>query len=126
MLSIGPLIQPQVFLNFIQYSEVQKSNEHTFCFSFNKTKFLSKIDLTDAFCQIPLSEDSENKTSLTASGFGLMRFNRLCFGLRSASESLVRLLDIVLRVDLEPFVFVYLDDLVISTDSFCYKDMELG
>lgn len=82
------------------------------------TKFLSSIDLSDAFWQIPLSVNDKDKTAFTVPGRGLFQFKRLPFGLHGAAQSLCRLMDAVLGYDLEPSVFVYLDDIVIATDTF--------
>lgn len=85
---------------------------------FKSTKFLSKIDLKDAFWQIPLNAESQPKTAFTVPGYGLWEFTRLPFGLHNSAQSLCRLMDKILGVDLEPHVFVYLDDIIISSDTF--------
>lgn len=85
---------------------------------FRSTKFLSTVDLTDAFWQIPLNEESKEKTAFTIPGFGLLQFNRLPFGLHNAAQSLSRCIEKVIGFDLEPNVFVYLDDIVISSETF--------
>lgn len=82
------------------------------------TKFLSSIDLSDAFWQIPLAHSDKEKTAFTVPGRGLFHFTSLPFGLHGAAQSLCRLMDSVLGYDLEPFVFVYLDDIIIATDTF--------
>lgn len=56
----------------------------------------AKMELTDAFWQIPLSEESKDKSRFTVPRFGFMRFNRLYFGLSNTAQSLARVLDIVL------------------------------
>lgn len=40
------------------------------------------------------------------------------FGLHNGPATFQRLMDRVLGADLEPFVFCYLDDIIIVTDSF--------
>lgn len=82
------------------------------------TKFLSSIDLSDAFWQIPLAKEDKDKTAFTIPGRGLFQFVSLPFGLHGAAQSLCRLMDAVLGYDLEPFVFVYLDDIIIATETF--------
>lgn len=82
------------------------------------TKYLSSLDLSDAFWQIPLAEADKDKTAFTVPGRGLYQFTSLPFGLHGAAQSLCRLMDAVLGYDLEPYVFVYLDDIVIATDTF--------
>lgn len=82
------------------------------------TKYLSSIDLTDAFWQIPLDEESKIKTAFVVPSRGLFHFKRMPFGLCNAAQNLSKLMDSVLGYDLEPKVFVYLDDIVIATNNF--------
>lgn len=82
------------------------------------TKYLSKIDLKDAFWQIPLEEKSKQKTAFTVPNRGLYQFKVMPFGLSNAAQSQCRLMDQVLGFDLEPSVFCYLDDVIIATNSF--------
>jgi transposase InsO family protein len=81
------------------------------------TKFLSTIDLKDAFWAIPLEESSKQKTAFVVPGKGLYQFRVLPFGLNCAAQALARLMDIVLGIDLEPHVFMYLDDIVICGET---------
>lgn len=82
------------------------------------TKYLSSIDLSDAFWQIPVAKNDREKTAFTVPNRGLFHFVSLPFGLHEAAQSLCRLMDAVLGYDLEPSVFVYLDDIIIATDTF--------
>lgn len=82
------------------------------------TKFLSAIDLKDAFWQVPLEESSKQKTAFTVPGRGLYQFTVMPFGLHNAPQTQCRLMDLVLGVDLQPYVFIYLDDILIATDTF--------
>lgn len=82
------------------------------------TKFLSSIDLKDAFWQVPLSESSKEKTAFTIPTRGLFEFNVMPFGLHNAPQTQCRLMDQVLGADLHPYVFVYLDDIVVATETF--------
>lgn len=81
-------------------------------------RFLSSIDLTSAFWQIPLDESSCAKTAFTVPGRGLYEFTRLPFGISNAPSTLQRLMDRVLGPKSEPKVFVYLDDIIIVTATF--------
>lgn len=71
------------------------------------TKVLSSIDFSDAFLQVPLEKESQIKTAFAISG-------RLC----NSGATLCRLVDRVIGCDLEPYVFVYLDDIIVATESF--------
>lgn len=82
------------------------------------TKFLSTIDLSDAFWQIPLEQNSRPKTAFVVPGRGMFRFKVMPFGLKSAPATQSRLMDSVLGYDMEPMVFCYLDDIVCATETF--------
>lgn len=77
-------------------------------------KFFSVIDLKDAYFQIPLKKESRDYTAFRTSK-GLYRFKVCPFGLTNAPFSMCRLMDKVIGFDLEPYVFVYLDDIVVAT-----------
>lgn len=83
-----------------------------------QARYLSSLDIKSAYWQIPLQEDSKEKTAFTIPGRGLFQFNTMPFGLHNAPATWQRLIDQVLGVDLEPFVFVYLDDMIIATPDF--------
>lgn len=82
------------------------------------TKYLSTIDLSDAFWQVPLSIESRPKTAFVVPGRGMYRFKVMPFGLKNAPGTQSRLMDAVLGYDMEPMVFCYLDDIVIATETF--------
>ncbi|XP_055604558.1 uncharacterized protein LOC129752806 [Uranotaenia lowii] len=77
-------------------------------------KYFSIIDLKDAYFQIPLKEECRNLTAFRTSR-GLFRFKVCPFGVTGASFCMNRLMDRVIGFDLIPFVFVYLDDIVIAS-----------
>ena len=82
------------------------------------TRFLSAIDFSDAFLQVELDEQSRPKTAFSISGKGYFAYSRMPFGLCNSGATLCRLVDQVLGCDLEPHVFVYLDDIIVATDTF--------
>lgn len=81
-------------------------------------RFLSSIDLKSAYWQIPLEKASQEKTAFAVPGRGLFHFVRMPFGLHNAPATWQRFIDRVLGPELSPFVFVYLDDIIVCTQTF--------
>lgn len=78
-------------------------------------KYLSSLDIKSAYWQIPLNKESKEKTAFTVPGRGLFEFNMMPFGLHNAPATWQRFIDAIIGADLEPNVFVYLDDIIIVT-----------
>lgn len=81
-------------------------------------KFLSSIDLSDAFLQIPLDESSQLKTAFAIPGRKMYCYTRMPFGLMNSPMTMARLMNMVIGTDLEPQVFCFLDDIIIATNDF--------
>ena len=60
-----------------------------------EAKYLSKMDLSKGFYQVPLAEEEREKTAFVATG-GKFEFTRMPFGLRNAPVTFQRLVDGVL------------------------------
>jgi hypothetical protein len=120
----------------------KKDGQHRFCIDFRKVnnvterdayplphitatldklrgaKYLSTLDLKNGYWQVPLAVNSRPVTAFTVPGRGLMQFRVMPFGLHSGPATFQRLLDSVLGPELEPHVFVYLDDIIVVSSSF--------
>lgn len=85
-----------------------------------KTIIMSSIDLKYAFHQIPLSPNSKEKTAFCIPGRGLFQYKVLPFGLNNAAQCLQRLMDRLFghTLSVESKIFVYLDDLIVVSESF--------
>lgn len=87
--------------------------------SLPKATFLSTIDLKEAFLQVPLARECRKYTAFSIPGKGMYQFTRLPYGLINSPATLARLMDRVLgKGSLEPHVFVYLDDIIVVTETF--------
>jgi len=82
-----------------------------------KAIFISSLDLKDAFWKIPLEPSSRDKTAFTIPGKPLYQNRVMHFGLINASQTMTRLMDKVIPPDLRNEVFVYLDDLLVVSDT---------
>lgn len=81
------------------------------------SRFISGLDIRSAYWQIKMDEDSKKYTGFVIPGRALFQFNRLTFGLHGAPGTFQDLID-KLFLDLRPYVFAYLDDIVIATADF--------
>ena len=73
------------------------------------------LDLKDGFFQVPMHPDSAAKTAIYTE-FGLYEFVRMPFGLKNAPAVFQRFIDMVFH-DLKPFTHVYIDDVIIFSQT---------
>jgi hypothetical protein len=75
-------------------------------------KFFSCIDLVKGYLQIPIAAQDVAKTEIITS-FGLFKYLFMPFGMRNAAQTFQRFMDSLFKQ--LPFVFCYLDDLIIAS-----------
>lgn len=81
-------------------------------FNFSKNQFLSTLDLTASYWQIPIDVEDRKYLGFNYQGHTYV-FNVLPFGLTTSVGSFIRGLDAVLGDEVEDFVIPYVDDLLI-------------
>jgi len=81
-----------------------------------KAKFFTTLDLKSGYHQITLAEQDREKTAFSVSG-GKYEFCRLPFGLKNAGSILQRAIDDVLREQIGKSCYVYVDDVIIFSES---------
>ncbi|GAB1597522.1 uncharacterized protein K02A2.6-like, partial [Argonauta hians] len=78
----------------------------------NGGKVFSKVDLSDAYLQVPVDDHCSNLLC-TNTNRGLYKFKRLAFGVKVAPAIFQQIMDMMLQ-DLE-FATAYLDDIIITS-----------
>lgn len=81
-------------------------------------EFISALDLKHAFWQVSLEEKSRDMTSFTTPNRPLYRFKFMPFGLTNAPQTLCRLMDLIIPSHMRNRVIVYLEDLLLLSDTF--------
>ena len=78
-------------------------------------KYMSQFDLTKGYYQIPLSDDTKEKSAFVTP-FGLYEFEVMPFGMKTSPATFVRLMDRVL--DGYASAVAYFDDIIVFSDSW--------
>lgn len=80
-------------------------------------RYLSSLDLSKAFWQIPIAAEDREKTAFYVPGRGTFCFKRTAFGLTNAPATQQRLVDLLFS-EFGLKVFAYLDDVIIISEDF--------
>lgn len=81
----------------------------------SKAKFISKLDLTKGYWQVPLDDDAKRKSAFVTP-FGYFSFTVMPFGMVNAPATFVRLVSKVLT-GLEDFTKAFIDDIGIYSNT---------
>ena len=111
-------------LDFRKVNEVAKKDVYplphmdTILSKLRSARYITTIDLSKVFHQIPLARNSREYTAFTVPGRGLFQYKRMPFGLSVAPVTFQRLMDRLIGPELEPHVFTYLDDIIVVSETF--------
>lgn len=83
-----------------------------------KSNYVSTIDMQQGFYQVKMSEDSSHYTAFCVAPSHFYQFKRMPFGLCNSPAVFQTMIEKVLRPLLFKTCFVYVDDLLITSDSF--------
>lgn len=81
-----------------------------------KNKYFTTLDLASGFHQIPMIEKDIEKTAFSVNN-GKYEFVRLPFGLKNAPSIFQRVMDDVLREHIGKICYVYIDDVIILSET---------
>lgn len=115
--------QPRFCLDSRKLNAVTKCDAYKLPFvseildNLRDAKYLSSIDLSKAFWQLPIAPEDRDKTAFYVPGRGTFRFKTTPFGLMNAPATQQRLVDLLFS-DMESKTFAYLDDVIVISSSF--------
>ena len=81
-----------------------------------KAKFLTTLDLTRGYWQVPMSRSSKEKTAFITPQ-GLFQFTAMPFGLPGAPATFQRMMDQLLR-SMGDYAAAYMDNLIVFSTSW--------
>ena len=84
---------------------------------FEGKKWFSSMDLLSGYHQIEMDENDKKKTAIICH-YGLYQYKRMPFGLCNAPRTFQRMMNKIFRPYLDEFITLYLDDILIYSDTF--------
>jgi hypothetical protein len=79
---------------------------------FKGVQYISSLDLSSAYLQIELDEDSRNYTAFMF-GMTVYQYKRVPYGFKNSSSAFIRALKLTLGRETEEYVVFYVDDILI-------------
>jgi hypothetical protein len=79
-------------------------------------RYFRLLDIESAYWHIPIHQDDKDKTGFITP-FGSFRYERLAYGLAGAPSTFQRIMDVTLMGLKDIYALVYLDDILIFSDS---------
>jgi hypothetical protein len=80
------------------------------------SRYFTLLDFENGYWNIPIKEEDKDKTGFVTP-FGSFRFERMAFGLSGAPSTFQRVMDAMLVRLRDVEVLVYLDDLLLFSDT---------
>lgn len=112
-----PVVDYRVLNSKIHIDSTPLPDIHSCFHWFSRANYFSTLDLNSAYNQIPLSENCRKYTAF-ATDWNLYEFCRVPFGIAVGAQVLTRLLDKIFSDIKFKYVYNYLDDVVIYSESF--------
>ena len=112
-----PVVDYRVLNSKILVDSTPLPDLHSCFHWFSNARFFTSLDLNSAYHQIPLAESCRKYTAF-ATDWNLYEFCRVPFGIAVGAQVLTRLLDKIFSDIKFKFIYNYLDDLVIYSNTF--------
>ena len=82
------------------------------------SKYFSVLDMKSGYHQVEIDEHHKERTAFTVGPLGFFEYNRMPFGLSNAPATYQRLMELCLDGLHLSICFIYLDDVIIFSNSF--------
>ena len=102
--------------SFTKSDKYPMSDTSVILFNLGKSKFFTTLDLQSGFHQIMMKKEDREKTAFSVNN-GKYEFLRMPFGLKNAPSLFQRAMDDILRPYIGKFCHVYIDDVIIFSES---------